>query len=198
MAVGSVLRANRLGKKRLIKTAISPQHRGRAKPQHSLSRGSGLSTAEGVGWFVRLFWQTHSLKQLHELEYLWNACGGVFIGQRRSTVYFKMGCDSLEKCTDRSEGESLALRPPMTQFLPVTQPSWGFLVIFLLVTANATASTSIWATIRASSGLVPLYIIQSPCVSQQQGQVLCLFTLLAAKVNKQAGLQHPLHSVQLL
>lgn len=41
-----------------------------------------------------------------------------------------------------------------------------------------------------------MYFIQTPYVSQQQGQVLCLFTLLAAEVNKQAGLQHSLHSVQ--
>ena len=52
MAVGSVLRANRLVKKRLIKTAISLQHRGRAKPQRSLSRGSNLQTTKSGWWFV--------------------------------------------------------------------------------------------------------------------------------------------------
>lgn len=42
------------------------------------------------------------------------------------------------------------------------------------------ANTSIWATISASSGPLLVYILQAPCVSLQQGQVLCLFTLFAA------------------
>lgn len=78
----------------------------------------------------------------------------------------------------------------------VTQPPQVFPLISPPVTASNTANTSIWAAISASSGLQLCCIIQPPCVPQQQGQDLCLFTLLAAEVNKQAGLQHTPHSLQ--
>lgn len=59
MAVGSALCASRFGQKRLIKTAISPQHRGKAEPRHRLSRGSALCATECVSRFVWGFSDKH-------------------------------------------------------------------------------------------------------------------------------------------
>lgn len=146
MAVGSALCASRFGQKRLIKTAISPQHRGKAEPRHRLSRGSALCATECASWFVWGFSDKHFTPRHNKSCSMWRMDKDFFLlNWTKNWMWQQMNCSDPQKTgnTWALQHESMAETSPIAGppkhpqcgqclpwhgFLPVmvnvSQPTW--------------------------------------------------------------------------
>lgn len=109
MAVGSALCASRFGQKRLIKTAISPQHRGKAELRHRLSRGLALCATECVSRFVWGFSDKHFTPRHDESRGMWGMHNDFFFSffknWTKNWMWQQMNCADPQKT-----GNTLALQ----------------------------------------------------------------------------------------